>query len=290
MQLVGVISLDNRPLNGGAHIVEQNDPDESAQLDRPHHRGLLFAGARQIYRAGAGQGRQVAPRHARLHLRSAAQAFRAGRDRQPSFLRSRREAHAWLTQLSPLRPVWQPGTHGNTAGGIGVVAHRDCSPARSSSSPHGAAQERALIAAIKTVTGLALPDGAGGGVVDRDQGRLRLRARKIPGRRPGRRTCGDPSQARSLSETGTVTDLSHGRTAIRISGPEGRMGAGEILRHRFRACRPFRSARASRPCITTSSRRSSAAAPTSSTSTSSAPSPARSGRRSAMPAKRSATR
>ena len=66
---------------------------------RPHHGGLLFAGARQIYRAGAGQGRQVAPRHARLYLRSAAQALRAGRDRQPPFLRSGREPHAWLTSF-----------------------------------------------------------------------------------------------------------------------------------------------------------------------------------------------
>ena len=66
--LVGVISLDNRPLAGGAHIVEQLDEATPARLDRPHQLRLLFAGARQIHRAGAGQGRQVAARHARLFV------------------------------------------------------------------------------------------------------------------------------------------------------------------------------------------------------------------------------
>ena len=95
--LVGVISLDNRPLAGGAHIVEQLDETAPQRLDRPHQLRLLFAGARQIHRACPGQGRQVAARHARLRLRPAAQAFWAGRDRQPSFLRPGREPHAWLS-------------------------------------------------------------------------------------------------------------------------------------------------------------------------------------------------
>ena len=62
LQLVGLMSLDNRPLNGGAHIVERARPEAAAQLDRPRHRHVLLAGARRIYRAGAGQGRQGAAR------------------------------------------------------------------------------------------------------------------------------------------------------------------------------------------------------------------------------------
>ena len=54
----------------------------------------------------------------------------------------------------------------------------------------------------------------------RNQGRLRLRAGKIPRRRSGRGPCRRLSPSRVTPTTGTVTDLSHGRTAIRIAGPK----------------------------------------------------------------------
>jgi len=69
------------------------------------------------------------------------------------------------------------------------------------------------------VTGLALPDGAGGGVAGS--------TRAAFGVGPGRFLVVDQAEglaatlsAAITSETGTVTDLSHGRTAIRISGPQ----------------------------------------------------------------------
>ncbi len=53
--LSALISLDNRPLSGGAHVVEKLTEGRPAQLARPPDRLLLLAGARQIHRAGAGQ-------------------------------------------------------------------------------------------------------------------------------------------------------------------------------------------------------------------------------------------
>ena len=104
LQLVGIMSLDNRPLNGGAHIVEELDRD-NPRGSIGHMTAACYSPALgQAYRAGAGQGRQGPARHARLHLRSAAQALRAGRDRQPPFLRPGRETHAWLTNCRRSRP------------------------------------------------------------------------------------------------------------------------------------------------------------------------------------------
>ena len=80
-------------------------------------------------------------------------------------------------------------------------------------------EERALMAIIGTVTGLALPDGAGGGILRNGNAAF--------GFAPGRFLVvdHDGGLGSRLKEavpaaTGTVTDLSHGRTAIRISGPK----------------------------------------------------------------------
>jgi sarcosine oxidase subunit gamma len=89
-------------------------------------------------------------------------------------------------------------------------------------------QESALIAIIKDTTGLALPDGAGGGVathtkaafgfapgkflvVDQDEGLAAVLAKAV------------------TSETGTVTDLSHGLTSIRIKGPRAEWVLGKFF-------------------------------------------------------------
>lgn len=118
--------------------------------------------------------------------------------------------------LSPLAPVWQPGLHGNIAGGAGVVLGevRPGSIVQVAAWPR---QEKALIAAIAQATGLDLPDGAGAGIAADGNSAFGIG----PGRFlvVGR----DADLAARLSaavpaETGTVTDLSHGRTAIRVSG------------------------------------------------------------------------
>lgn len=72
---------------------------------------------------------------------------------------------------------------------------------------------------IDSVMGLALPDAAGGGAVEG--------ARAAFGVAPGKFLVSDDRDdlasifAEAMEpDTGTVTDLSHGRTVIRIEGPE----------------------------------------------------------------------
>jgi sarcosine oxidase subunit gamma len=126
-------------------------------------------------------------------------------------------------QLSPLGPAWKPGSHGNVAGGVGLTI----SETRPGSIVEAAAwhgTERELIAAIARVTGLELPDGAGGGIFKEGTGAF--------GIAPGRFLLVDQPEglAERLSEVvrvdvGSVIDLSHGRTAIRVAGPQ----AGWVL-------------------------------------------------------------
>lgn len=120
--------------------------------------------------------------------------------------------------LSPLQPAWRPGRHGNLSGGAGVVL----SETRPGSIVQVAAwpgSERAVIDAIRDTTGISVPDGAGGGVVG--QGKSAF------GIAPGRFLVIDQAEgleaelrSRIDAETGSVTGLSHGRTAIRIDGPK----------------------------------------------------------------------
>lgn len=123
-----------------------------------------------------------------------------------------------VERLSPLEPVYRLGSHGRFEDGVGVIL----SETRPGSIVQIAAwpgEERHAIAAIRKVAGLALPDGAGGGIVDG--------ARAAFGFAPGKFTVVDEEEglaasfARAITPAiGTVTDLSHGRTAIRIEGPE----------------------------------------------------------------------
>lgn len=120
--------------------------------------------------------------------------------------------------ISPLAPVWKPGSHGNFAEGVGVVL----SETRPGSIVEAAAwhgEEKKLIAAIRKATGLSLPDGAGAGTYAAGKGAF--------GIAPGRfllvdQVGGMAARLRGAvaADTGTVVDLSHGRTAIRIAGPK----------------------------------------------------------------------
>ena len=76
-----------------------------------------------------------------------------------------------------------------------------------------------MIAAIRDATGLSLPDGAGGGVATQTKAAF--------GFAPGKFLVVDQEEGLAsvlakavTSQTGTVTDLSHGRTVIRVSGPK----------------------------------------------------------------------
>lgn len=120
--------------------------------------------------------------------------------------------------LSPLQPVWQPGRHGNLSGGAGIVLS-ETRPASIVQVAAWAGSERAVIDAIREATGLAVPDGAGGGVATRTKAAF--------GIAPGRFLVVDQAEgleaelrSRIDSGAGSVTGLSHGRTAIRVDGPK----------------------------------------------------------------------
>ena len=119
---------------------------------------------------------------------------------------------------SPLGPAWKPGSHGNFADGTGVTLH-ETRPGSVVQVAAFAGGEKAAANAIRAVTGLVLPDSPGGGVV-RDTG-------SALGVGPGRWLV--LAQAEGLATplreafdrgAGTVTDLSHGRTVIRIEGAQ----------------------------------------------------------------------
>ncbi|MEX0407162.1 sarcosine oxidase subunit gamma family protein [Aquibium sp. LZ166] len=120
-------------------------------------------------------------------------------------------------QVSPLGPAWMPGRHGRADGEAGVVL----TETRPGSIVQAAAfpgSEKAIIAAIKKAAGLSLPDGAGGGIATDTKAAF--------GIAPGRFLVVDQSEgladrlrAAIKPAEGAVTDLSHGRTAIRVSGP-----------------------------------------------------------------------
>jgi heterotetrameric sarcosine oxidase gamma subunit len=121
-----------------------------------------------------------------------------------------------VEQASPLGDAYRPGSHGNFAEGAGVVI----SETRPGSIVEVAAwpgQRAALLEAIRAAVSIDLEDRPGAGA--KQEGRAGF------GIGPGRFLLVDQAEglAQTLAnavgiETGTVTDLSHGRAAIRIEG------------------------------------------------------------------------
>ena len=123
-----------------------------------------------------------------------------------------------VEQLSPLGSAYRPGSHGNFAESIGVVLS-EIQPGSIVQVAAWRGEERTVIAASADIAGLKLPDGAGGGIVTNGKAAF--------GIAPGKFLVVDEEDglaarlsAAVLAEIGTVTDLSHGRTAIRLSGPK----------------------------------------------------------------------
>lgn len=123
-----------------------------------------------------------------------------------------------VERQSPLEPDFHVGSHGNFEHGVEIILTetRPDSIVQLTSWP---GEEKTLISAIRTVTGLALPDGAGGGVSDG--------GKSVFGFAPGKFIVASETEgladafARVVTPAiGTVTDLSHGRAAIRIAGPK----------------------------------------------------------------------
>ncbi|AGB45977.1 sarcosine oxidase, gamma subunit family, heterotetrameric form [Mesorhizobium australicum WSM2073] len=119
---------------------------------------------------------------------------------------------------SPLEPEFHVGSHGNFEHGVEILL-TETRPGSIVQLAAWPGEEKKLMEAIRTVTGLALPDGAGGGSSDG--------VKAVFGFAPGKFTVTDEAEGLALALTkavtpaiGTVTDLSHGRTAIRIAGPK----------------------------------------------------------------------
>lgn len=124
-----------------------------------------------------------------------------------------------VEQLSPLAPVWRPGTHGNVAAaGVGVTLS-ETQPGSIVQVAAWPGQASAMLAAIAKASGLKLPDVPGGGAAARTKAAFAFA--------PGRLLLVDEQEGLAgrltdeiTAAIGTVTDLSHGRTAIRIAGPK----------------------------------------------------------------------
>lgn len=121
-------------------------------------------------------------------------------------------------RLSPLDPVLRPGSFGRFEDGVGVTLS-ETAPGSIVQVAAWPGREKAVLAAIGKVTGLALPDGPGGG--------LATGTKSAFGIGPGRFLVVDEAEglagtlaAAVKAQDGAVTDLSHGRTAIRIDGPK----------------------------------------------------------------------
>lgn len=120
--------------------------------------------------------------------------------------------------VSPLLPVWKPGVHGNLAAGTGVVL-TETRPGSIVEVTAWPGHERPVIAAIAKVTGLVLPDGAGGGVAEKTKAAFGFAPRRFLVIDQAAGT--DAELAETVDHgDGTVTALSHGRSAIRVAGPK----------------------------------------------------------------------
>jgi methylglutamate dehydrogenase subunit D len=123
-----------------------------------------------------------------------------------------------VEQLSPLEPVYRIGRHGNPASEPGVVLTetRAGSIVQVSAWP---GKDAAILAAISQAAGLPIADTPRAGALSGPRSGF--------GIGPGQWLIVDQAEglAEKLAsaidiETGTVTDLSHGRTALRVSGPK----------------------------------------------------------------------
>jgi sarcosine oxidase subunit gamma len=117
---------------------------------------------------------------------------------------------------SPLGAAYKPGRHGNIDKLPGVQLGEP-RPGSIVEVVAWAGSEKAVLAAIKSVTGLTIPDSPGGGMAKADKAGF--------GFAPGRWLVVGQAEGVGAAlreavgiEAGTVTDLSHGRTAIRIAG------------------------------------------------------------------------
>jgi len=123
-----------------------------------------------------------------------------------------------VDQLSPLGPAWRPGAHGHVAEGIGISL-TETQPASIVQLTAWPGRQRQILEAIERIAGFPLPDGAGAGFANGTVSAF--------GFAPGRFLVVHQEDdlfgrfaAGIASDSGAVTDLSHGRTAFGLAGPK----------------------------------------------------------------------
>ncbi|WP_265518049.1 sarcosine oxidase subunit gamma [Nitratireductor luteus] len=117
---------------------------------------------------------------------------------------------------SPLGPAFEPGAFPNHAGDTGIRLS-EATPAGIVEACAWPGMEQALRNAIGKATGLRVGAAANAAASNKDAAALCIG----PSRylvRSARRDLFERMQAEVAPETGTVTDLSHGRTCIRVEG------------------------------------------------------------------------
>lgn len=145
--------------------------------------------------------------------------------------------------VSPLLPVWHPGVHGNPAAGTNVVL-TETRPGSIAEITAWPGSESGIRAVIKEVTGLTLPDEPGGGAAGATKAAFGFAPRRFLV--IDQVTGTDDELVKEIGdEQGTVTPLSHGRTAIRLSGPKSEWVLAKLFAIDFsRQAFPVGSARA----------------------------------------------
>lgn len=121
-----------------------------------------------------------------------------------------------VERVSPLGSTYRPGAYGNLAGGAGVTLS-EVTPEAIVEAAAWPGKAAVLAEIIGTVTGLTLTAEPNAGAMSAGNAAFSIG----PGRylAAGSGTLSAKLQAALPAEIGTATDLSHGRTAIRVAGP-----------------------------------------------------------------------
>ncbi|WP_309085809.1 sarcosine oxidase subunit gamma family protein [Chelativorans sp.] len=119
-------------------------------------------------------------------------------------------------RLSPLGAAFRPGMHGGPGAGPGVRLS-EVTPPSIMEATAWPGRKGALAEAISAVTGLSLSARPNAGAVSAEASAFSIAPERFL-------VCGGAELPARLAaaitiETGTVVDLSHGRTALRIAGP-----------------------------------------------------------------------
>lgn len=134
---------------------------------------------------------------------------------------------------SPLGPLRRPGRHGHSRGAPGVRL-AEVTPAAICEAAAWPGAEAALAEAIAATTGLGLDATPGAGARSAEAAAFGIGPGRflVTGRHAGLVAA---LAAAVSADTGTVTDLSHGRTVMRIAGPRAEWVLGKLFAIDFAA-------------------------------------------------------